>query len=116
MSVLTSLSAYAAGIPSQLPAATTTSRASDRFCMSVSFVSGGDAGRRPVVRCRIAQLPNLRRAQFVDRLVDQIQGLVVIGGVEVGAHIVHHLWEAAAGGHLVADAVPVVQGGLSVGK
>src|ERR1700738_331295 len=117
MSVLLSLSACAAGAPSstvQAAATTKAGRFRGRYCMSISFVSA--VGRWPVVRCGISQLPDQRRAEFVDRLADQIRGLVFIRRVEVGLHVAHDLCVTAARGHLVADGVSVVQGSLSVGE
>src|SRR6516164_10701329 len=117
MSVLTSPSACAAGVPSRVPAtATNAGRASGRYCMLISSFSAAARERWPVVGCRISQLPDQRGAQFVDRLTDQIRGLEFVGGVEVTLHVAHHLCIAAALRYLVADAMSIAQGGVGVGE
>src|SRR5258705_1731128 len=72
------------------------------------------SGGHPIAGSRLPQLPDLRGAQLVDGLVDQVGALVVVGRVEVGIDLVDQLRVAHLRGDPIADAVAVADGGIGV--
>src|ERR1700751_728440 len=110
ISVLLSPSAYAPGAPNRAPAATTKpGKVSGQNCMSVPFLLSA-AGRWLVMVCRVAQLPNLCRAQQVNRIRDKVIGCELVIGPDVVLHITDDLGVAFAATYLGADPVAVVDG------
>src|SRR5580693_3497573 len=110
MSVLLSPSACAPGMPSRAPAATTKpGRVRGQYCMSVSFLLSA-ARRLLVVGCCVAQLPNLRWAQWIYRIRDQVIGRELVIRDDVIFYVCHHLGVALTAAHLVADPVAEIDG------
>src|SRR5215210_3054434 len=64
----------------------------------------------------LAELPYLCGTQFVDGLVDQVSGLIVVIGLEVGPDLVDQLGVRDAASDAIADTVAIAQCRVGVGK
>src|SRR5262245_13380052 len=95
------------------PAAARLAMTADHMSISLSLrLSRG----RPVVGGRLAQLPDLGGTQLVDGLVDQVRGLKLVAGLEIGLDVAYQVGVPAALRHLVAHLIPVAQGRVRVGE
>ena len=68
------------------------------------------------MRSRVAQLPDLGGTQFADSLVDQVGGLILVGGVEVRIHVTDKIGVAPALRYVVAQLFPVGQSVIGAGE